>query len=242
MDFAGCLPRLYPSVPAMLEQGDLDFVYVHGANDSLNEISINLLVEDPAPHRLWAVPPPDKCVQVLPKYEFGGISGSSAVLSGNWTHAVVDCRSTLPATSFEDKSEFAFWLYREVAEAMDFVAEVMDITQAKQVFAAATPAVSAHQAKFGWRFVSDGATSRTIDLSVAAATRSSKARTGITITLTGHGQSIVLYAAPRSPRFTAFLIGNLVDALNNGNRQTLLYHPTVLKQSYDLVSQAAMSV
>jgi hypothetical protein len=181
------------------------------------------------------------CVQVLPKYEFGGISRSSSTLLGNWTHAVIDCRSTLPATPFEDKSEFASWLYREVGEAIDFVSAVMDITQAKQVFAAATPAVSAHQAKFGWRFACDGAASGTIDLSVAAI-HSSKAHSGITITLMGHGQSIVLYAAPRSPRFTGFLICNLIDALRNGKQKTLLYHPALLKKSYDIVSRAAMSV
>lgn len=241
MDFGVCLPRLYPSVPAMLEHGDLDFVYLHGANDSLNEIPINLLLEDPGPRRLWSVSSPAMCVQVLPKYEFVGIGSSSAVLSGNWTHAVIDCRSKLPTTAFEDKSEFAFWLYREVGEAVDFVSEVMDITFPEQVFAAATPAVSAHQAKFGWRFVTTGSTSRTIDLSVAA-THSPKAHTGVTITLTGHGQSIMLFAGPRSPRFTSFLICNLIDALRNGNEQTLLYHPKVLKQSYDLVSRAAMSV
>ena len=240
-EFPGYLPRLYRRVPTMLEQCNLDFVYVHGADDSLDEMPIHVLLEDPDLRCIRSLSSPSMCIQILPKYEFGGISRASSLLSGNWTHAMIDCRSALPATPFHAKSELASWLCREVGEAVDFVSELMDLTQAEQVFAAATPAVSGHQAKFGWRFVCTGSASRTTDLSVVA-THSSKTHTGITITLTGQGQSVVLHAAPRSPRFTRFLICNLIDTARSRNQQALLYHPAVLKQSYDLVSRAAMSV
>lgn len=234
-------PQVYPSIAAMLEQCDLDFVYVDATSHPLVEMPAHLLLEDPEPRHLTALSSPGIFAQVLPKYEFGGFTRSTLALSENWDHAIIDCRCVLPHTPFQNRSEFALWLCREVGEAIDFVCELMGVTQARQVFAAATPAGSPYEAKFGWRFIGSGPNPDRIDLSVVA-THSLQRPSGITVTLANSDRSVMVRSAPRSPRLTRLLTWNLLDAVRSGNPQTLVYYPASLKRSHDLVSYAAMSV
>jgi hypothetical protein len=233
-------PEFYPDVTTMLKRSHFDFLYANAPDRTVAESAVHLLLEDPNPSTLVHLSASPAYIQILPRYEFSGFSRLSS-MSGEWMMAIIDCRSTLPNKPFQNQSEFAAWLYREIGEAIDFACELVDIGETHKIFAVAAPAESPYAAKFGWHIAGRGPCAGTIDVSVSA--NHSPTQSGaIRIILRGARESVVLHSIPRSVRLTHVLTSNLIDAISSANPQNLVYRPSVLTRSHDLVTKAALSL
>lgn len=241
--FPAVAPQIYDDVRTMLERSRIDVLYASALPAHLENVPVHLLLENsesPLPHPAVTM---DKFVQILPRYEFGGLNRSTSLLSmGDWSRAAIDCRTALPSTRFRDRSEFGCWLYQQIGEALDVVCELMDVDGVEQVFALATPAFSPYSARLGWRLATSESPLRTIDVSVVAAGLSPNQSAGTRILLCSEGRVAALCSAPRSSQLTTFLASNLLESIRRHDPQGLLYHPSLLTRSHDLVTRVAMSI
>lgn len=239
--FSNHKPSVYPNVRSLLKESDIDVLFADALHPPYAELPVHLLLDHPGLDEIASLASHAKCVQILPPYEFSGLSRSSSASVGKWNHATIECHATFPSKPFQNRSELASWVYRQIGVAIDTTCELMDVDDVAQVFGTATPANSPHTAKFGWRFTTIESPTRMIDVSVVA-THAGKRSTDATISLRRLGQSTKLHSVPRSPQFTRFLTSNLLEAISNNDPQLLLYSPSALMRSHKLVSRAVMGL
>ena len=221
----------------MLRDHTVDFLYKAGAGKAAHEHTAHLLIEDADPDDLIQVAGNGPYIQALPRYEFSGLSRSTAELSGNWTRAVIDCHAALPDDDFTNRAELSAWLYRQVGDALDFACEMTEFDVPSDIFGIGAPADSPYAARFGWRIL--GKSGRVIDLSVYASQAIGQLANRTRVLLRASEQAVSLRTAPRSLRLSRLATLNLMHAIGTpATRSLLSYRRAAFAPARELVKQA----
>jgi len=127
----------------------------------------------------------------------------------------------------------------EIGEAVDFADEMLGKEDYPHVSASAAPLVPAGTAVFGLRF--QGAVEpslRSIEIAIHARSQPVTLRPKTEIALLRENGSVTLVAAPRSGQLTRFLLVNMLEAVRDRAPSKLLYSPTALQASRELLLSA----
>jgi hypothetical protein len=227
----GIAPRIYPSFGAMMRNDGLELAFATAESEPALDSPVHLLLDMPAdPLLCSARSHPERCIQILPRNEFLGSprNGQAPLLGGDWTKAVIHHRTSLPRPKVSSPEDLRRWIWKEVGEAVDFSAELLDTREFPEVEATAAPGGSAGAVLFSLHLRNcEQSPPRSVEIHIHA--RADGPATPTTnVLLHRPSGRVSFYAAARSAALTRALVRNALDAISTRTPSKLLYSPCSL--------------